>query len=242
MAHDSRCGGERPPCIGHRLPRRGALLVLLAAIGLAACNTSKLSQNSGPTPTTEADPPRADERVVVLPETGDDEQVGMDCVRKAVAHRSSIPAGEFRAALYPRFEPDSLPKSEAELADLLDPGSVREKIASLGARYIVVVSGETHVGRGQVGALAEAVILITSPKSSSLSFQVWDLASVKSLGSGSASAPGDVGGGEVLVFIPIVIWASTEAATCEEITRRLSAIFEPGHERRPDPSPQRMPE
>lgn len=37
LAQGLRYRGERPPCIRRRLPRLGALLVALAAIGLAAC-------------------------------------------------------------------------------------------------------------------------------------------------------------------------------------------------------------
>lgn len=121
-----------------------------------------------------------------------------------------------------------MPKSEADLADLLDGASVREKIASMGVRYIVVVSGETRGGDEQPG-FAEYSFVVINSKSSSLSFRVWDLASVKSLGGAYATAAGGVGGGFIFL-IPVVMWASTEAATCEEISRRLGAIFEPGRE------------
>lgn len=208
---------------GKRLPAVFAVLLMLGA-----CSGRLSDQNSVSTPPTAADPPRADERVVVLVETGDDEQVGMDCVRRAVAHRGAIPAAEFRAALYPRFEPGNLPKSEADLADLLDGASVRETIASMGVRYIVVVRGETRAEEERP-LFFEYSFVWTNSKSSSLSFRVWDLASVKSLGGAYATAAGMVGGGFIML-IPVVKWASTEAAACEEISRRLGEIFEPGRE------------
>jgi hypothetical protein len=196
--------------------------------GLAACGGWLNAKNSISTPMTAADPPRADEGVVVLPENGDDQQVGMDCVRKAVARRGSIPAGKFRAALFPRFEPGNLPTSEAELADLLKDGAAREKIASMGLRYIVVVRGETRTEDHIAGAGGEGFLLMYS-KSSSHAFQVWDLARGRSLGSAYAAAEGDFGGGMVF-YIPVAKWAATEAAACAEMTRRLAAIFEPDRE------------
>jgi hypothetical protein len=56
--------------------------VLAAYLVLVACN-SELDRSSDWTATmARADPPSANERVVILPESGDDDQFGIDCARR----------------------------------------------------------------------------------------------------------------------------------------------------------------
>jgi hypothetical protein len=102
---------------------------------------------------------------------------------------------------------------------------MRDRIASMGVRYIVTVGGETSNGENHF--LGDQLGLVLGWRhSSSLSFQAWDIASAKSLGSAQATASGEKGYG-MLLLVPVVEWAPTESATCVGITQRLEAIFGP---------------
>jgi hypothetical protein len=198
---------------------------------LAACMGSKIgaadlhkSQDWTAT-AAQADPPSANERVVVLSENGDDDQFGTDCARTAVADRTAMPAGQFRKALYPWFEPKNLPKSEADLGALLDREPLRDAITSAGVRYIVTVSGDTH--SSPLNPIGPFSVAFDFDRHSSITFEVWDLKRVKSLGRLTATTSGNNYYGVLLILIPIIMWAPTETATCDEITRGLHAIFGP---------------
>ena len=125
------------------------------------------------------------------------------------------------------FEPQNLPKSEADLGALLDREHVRDAISSAGVRYIVTVSGNTYAG--PTGAQPGGYIYtgIDWDRRSDLTFEVWDLKRVKSLGRLTATAKGNNHYGLALIVVPIASWAPTETATCDEITRGLHAIFGP---------------
>jgi hypothetical protein len=194
---------------------------------LAGCSAKLNQWQNWTTTAAQADPPSANERVVVLSESGDDDQLGTDCARTAVADRTAMPAGQFRKALSPWFQPGNLPKSEADLGALLDREHVRDAISSAGVRYIVTVSGVTY--SSPQGAQLGGYIYtgIDWDRRSELTFEVWDLKRVKSLGRLTATASANNHYGMALILVPIAAWAPTETATCDEITRGLHTIFGP---------------
>ena len=206
---------------------RVSLAALASYVVLAACSSKLHQSQSWTTTAAPADLPSASERVVVLSESGDDDQFGTDCARTAVADRTAMPAGQFRKALSPWFEPENLPTSEADLGALLDREHVRDAISSAGVRYTVIVSGKTYAG--PTGAQPGGYIYtgIDWDRRSDLTFEVWDLKRVKSLGRLTATAKGNNHYGLALIVVPIASWAPTETATCDEITRGLHAIFGP---------------
>src|SRR5215469_17563979 len=92
------------------VPHGVSLAALACCIVLAACGWNDYQSQSWTTPAAQADPPSANERVVVLSESGDDDQFGTDCARTAVADRIAMPARQFQEAFSPWFEPQNLPK------------------------------------------------------------------------------------------------------------------------------------
>jgi hypothetical protein len=210
------------------VPHGVSLAALASCIVLAACipGVAKLHQSQDWAMTAaQADPPSANERVVVLSESGDDDQFGTDCARTAVADRTAMPAGQFRKALSPWFEPKNLPKSEADLGALLDREHVRDAISSAGVRYIVTVNGDTY--SSPLGPVSPLSLAFEWDRRSSITFEVWDLKRVKSLGRLTATTSGNNYYGVLLMMAPMALWAPTETATCDEITRGLHTIFEP---------------
>jgi hypothetical protein len=204
-----------------------SVAALASCILLGACSSKLQQSQSWTTTAAPADPPSANERVVVLSESGDDDQFGTDCARTAIADRTAMPAGQFRKALSPWFEPENLPKSEADLGALLDREHLRDAISSAGVRYVVTVSGKTYSSPAD-GIPAGAIYVgIHWDRRSFITFEVWDLKRVKSLGRLSATASGNNHYGIALMVVPIASWAPTETATCDEITRQLHAIFGP---------------
>src|SRR5215469_13377716 len=166
---------------------RVSLAALASYIVLAACSSKLHQSQSWTTTAAPADPPSANERVVVLSESGDDDQLGADCARAAVADRTAMPAGQFRKALSPWFEPKNLPTSEADLGALLDREHVRDAISSAGVRYIVTVSGETSSSPPKYDGYGA----FHWHRRSFIRFEVWDLKRVKSLDGLTATASGN---------------------------------------------------
>ena len=129
------------------VPHGVSLAALASCIVLAACSSKLHQSQSWTTTAAQADPPSANERVVVLSESGYGDQFGTDCARTAVADRTAMPAEQFQEAFFPWFEPQNLPKNEADLGALLDREHLRDAITSAGVRYIVTISGETNSER-----------------------------------------------------------------------------------------------
>jgi len=70
-----------------------------------------------------------------------------DCVHRGMHRANSnlrfIDPEEFRDDLFPWFEPGTAPKKTNDLALLLHRPLIREKIAQLGLRYVILIDGAT---------------------------------------------------------------------------------------------------
>ena len=73
-----------------------------------------------------------------------------DCVRRGMHRANSnlrfIDPQEFRDDLFPWFEPGTAPRKTDDLTLLLHRSLVREKIAQLGLRYVILIDGATIEG------------------------------------------------------------------------------------------------
>ncbi len=151
-------------------------------------------------------------------------------LEKQVAHRVKIvDAAAFQDALFPWFEALNAPSTIKELDALLARPLVRERIASLGVRYLVNISSTTGsdgfpgifcgAGYGGVGCLGVA----WENKTHRVQAVIWDV--LKSAESGALSiTTSGVSAGFALV-VPIVFVAHTEKDACKALAAELSRLL-----------------
>lgn len=179
-----------------------------------------------------------DESVVIIEasyHTGNETEDGfVDCVAKAVQKgRDGLrvyPDDAFVDALFPWFEPRTMPRGPKALPDLLARPGVAERIRESGVRYIVWLNGETERKSGG-GSLSCAVGpggggcfgLAWWENDSSYEAAVWDLADGKSAGEVSAAVRGTSMIPAVIVPLPLI--ARTQAAACKGLARELKAFI-----------------
>ena len=213
-------------------------MIRVAAAGLAILllTACKEQSSTGKLEQTEMQPGAAalasGEQVVILNDTGwDSEDEGpAGCVKNAVRRTNSkihLQDGDaFRTGLYPWFEPGVAPKTEEELSKLLRQPLVSRKVAALGVRYVVMMSGGTHTSNawgemfpGPPGAVVGSDVRISFHAS------VWDMKKVRSAGSLGTSVSGS---NFMLLIPPIPIMNATEQDACDDIGRRLAEFFTGG--------------
>jgi hypothetical protein len=158
----------------------------------------------------------------------------LDCVSKGVQKgRNKIPVypdDRFVDALFPWFEPRTMPEGPEALPDLIKRAGVAERLEESGVRYIIWVTGDTERSSGG-GGLSCAVApgaagcfgLTWWENDSSYSAAIWDIRDGKSAGEVSA----DVHGTSVIpaVIIPVPIIARTRAAACKGLARELQTFI-----------------
>jgi hypothetical protein len=209
--------------IASAIPR--TLVVALCLLQAACVFPKKLAPREATSNALEqADPPRENERLVVVPDGGDDDRFDAVCARKAVADRALLSSAEFRQVPWPTFDSGNAAQSERTFADMLEKTSLREKATALGVRYVVIVHGETSTSANDYPKDSG---LVVNTRSTSASFQAWDLARAKLLGNGTYNVSGEQSWGAFVGLFPVAIWAPTESAVCEKAARRLREIFAP---------------
>lgn len=199
-----------------------AVMLLLLAAG-AGCASTVVEEKG-----TAGGPIARGESVVVL---GD--EIGFpECVRRAMKRSDPelqfIPSLRFRDALFPWFEPGTRPNNVKELEMLLGRPVVRTRIAGLGLRFVVVISGETSESKGKgammcgggppggVGCLG----FVWWDRTTSLQADVWDLkqlneaAKVDISVSGTALLPAFV--------IPVPFIPLTETEGCNVLGSKIA--------------------
>jgi hypothetical protein len=209
--------------IASAIPR--TIVVALCLLQAACVFPKKLAPREATSNALEqADPPRENERLVVVPDGGDDDRFDAVCARKAVADRALLSSAEFRQVPWPTFDSGNAATSERAFADMLEKTSLREKAAALGVRYVVIVHGETSTSANDYPKDSG---LVVNTRSTSASFQAWDLARAKLLGNGTYNVSGEQSWGAFVGLFPVAIWAPTESAVCKKAAQRLREIFAP---------------
>jgi hypothetical protein len=136
------------------------------------------------------------------------------------------PRQEFVDALFPWFEPRTMPQAIENLADLLARPGVRTQISQRGVRYLVWISGSTErtsesgglscaAGPGGGGCIGFA----WWESDGSYQASVWDLRQAVDAGQVKASVHGTSMVPALIIPLPLI--ARTEAAACKGLAREL---------------------
>ena len=134
-----------------------------------------------------------------------------------------VPEDKFRDALFPWFESNTFPNDIDELSNLMNNDFVRERIESLGVRFVILIHGLTAQSKlegGGGGVGVAAVGILAAERETRIHATVWDLNEVVSLGDVNAESQGDVG--TIIIGLPIPMLAFTESTACSEVAKQIS--------------------
>ena len=222
----------RAPDTASRFAPRAALLIALSA-SCAACMTTRVEESKNA-----ATGLGSGESVVILATSyhkgkategdflecvNDEVQQGRDAVKV-------YPNGEFTDALFPWFEPRTMPQNAEALPDLLGRPGVAERIQERGVRYLVWVNGTTEQTNGG-GSLSCAVGpggggcfgLTWWEDEASYDAAVWDLQQKVDTGKVSADAHGTSMIPALIIPVPLI--ARTQTAACKGLARELQQFI-----------------
>ncbi|MBP1751076.1 MAG: hypothetical protein H6Q52_3615, partial [Deltaproteobacteria bacterium] len=164
----------------------------------------------------------------------DDEGVE-DCIRPAMYNINPdlrfVPAKQFRENLYPYFTRSTTPHDLEGYKRVLEKPEVRQRIDSLGVRYLIMLTqGEIDTvwhggiwcgaGYGGGGCLG----LSWWDRKSKLGLAIWDLQARSHAGNVQANAEGT---GIMPAFgLPIPVYVpATRSAVCRELGTRLGKLL-----------------
>ena len=153
-------------------------------------------------------------------------------VHKANPLLRIIPPDEFRRAVFPDLAPEAAPNNPEYLRLLLDQPTFKERVTSLGVRYLISIVGGTeqsgHTGVGGIGGGPGPGILIIGggwDRKSSLIASVLDLQQERIAGQVEASASGHPW---FLIMVPgpiIGVPAFTESKVCEDLGEAVAKFI-----------------
>jgi hypothetical protein len=212
---------------------RGNRLILMLALLLSACTTSRIDvARHVPTDLSE------DTGIVLLARKKDGgqktEEDFMECLNNALAKMQLLiriyPEQDFLDNLFPWFESRTAPETPEELPALLNRPGVREKVSETGVRYIVWVDGSSErvdggggmscaVGPGGGGCFG----FVWWDTASVYEASIWDLQVGRSVGAVSADASGMSYVPALLVPVPLI--ARTQTAACKGVAEQLRGFF-----------------
>jgi hypothetical protein len=146
-----------------------------------------------------------------------------DAFPPPAALRSDAPAAALRDALFPWLDPGVAPTGAEEFAALLETRLVRERLNAIGVRYLVVLAGGP-AGSHTTDALAMVPYggfwgILKERQEYALQASVWDIQSRTIVGVGQGSWSRAIG--MVGVFLPVPLYYSTEAQTCDEMVKSV---------------------
>jgi hypothetical protein len=137
---------------------------------------------------------------------------------------------QFVDALFPWFEPRTMPSGPEALPELFKRPEVEKRLSESGVRYIVWVRGDTEKSSSG-GSLSCAIApgaggcfgLAWWENDSSYAAAIWDIKAGKSAGEVSA----DVRGTSVIpaIIIPLPLIARTKAAACKGLAQELQSFI-----------------
>lgn len=222
---------------GKRCTRINGLIQLLVttliASYLSGCMTTRVEESKNA-----ATGIRKGESVVIMEasyHTGNEtEDNFIDCVSKKIQNGSNrinvFPDEEFVDALFPWFEPRTMPQGPEGLPDLFARPGVSERLKDGGVRYIIWVTGETEQSASG-GSLSCAIApggggcfgLAWWEDDASYTAAIWDINDRTSAGEVSTN----VHGTSVIpaLIIPLPLIARTQAAACKGLARELQSFL-----------------
>lgn len=158
----------------------------------------------------------------------------VDCVTREVQKGklklNVFPDQDFADALFPWFEPRTMPQGPNALPDLMAKPGVADRIRDSGVRYIVWINGNTERTSGG-GSLSCAVGpggggcygLAWWENDSSYEASVWDIKDGESAGAVSAAVKGTSMIPALIVPLPLI--ARTQSAACKGLAKELRAFI-----------------
>ena len=209
------------------------VLAVILLISLTGCMTTRIEESKN-----NATGIRKDESIVILEASyhagNETEDEFVDCVSKKVQKgRSGInvyPDDKFVDAMFPWFEPRTMPRDPAALPALFARPGLTERLEASGVRYIIWQTGDTEQASSG-GSLSCAIMpggggcfgLAWWEDDSIYKATIWDIRNGKSAGEVSA----DVHGTSVIpaFFIPVPLIARTKAAACNGLAKELRAFI-----------------
>jgi hypothetical protein len=166
--------------------------------------------------------------------TSNTEDGFVDCVTSAVQRGSNglnvYPDEDFVDALFPWFEPRTMPQGPESLAELLKRPGIATQLNNSGVRYIVWLNGDTERTNGG-GSLSCAVGpggggcfgLAWWENDSSYEASVWDVRKGVSAGEVSAAVHGTSMVPALIIPLPFI--ARTQKAACKGLSRELRTFI-----------------
>ncbi len=215
------------------LARHRVLALAFVCAWLSACMTTRIEQSKN-TATSIND----DESVVILEasyHSGNETEDGfLDCVSNSVQKGANgievYPDDKFMDALFPWFEPRTMPKGPESLPDLLKKHGVADRLYESGVRYIIWVNGNTERTSGggsmscAVGPGGGGCFGLTWWENDSIyEAAIWDIRDAKSAGEVSASVHGTSVIPALIVPLPFI--ARTQSAACKGLARELQTFI-----------------
>lgn len=163
------------------------------------------------------------------------------CLKREINNtkHTVIDAKLFKEALFPFFEPNTIPNNSVDMTVLLEKPRIKKKTSDLNVRYVVTeiqertYSGSSGLGLGEIGIGAGGDIgqglmlcseygclgLATNEKTTDMSLVVWDLENPERSITSDVSADGkDVWVG---FFLPIPLPAGTQSTVCRKMAEQI---------------------
>lgn len=167
---------------------------------------------------------------------GDDDNI-VTCVRSAAAKADTalkmMPPQDFRDALFPWFEPSTIPRTAEQLALSMSQPAVYAKISALNLHYAVIVEGATSSSGDSVNLVLGGVVW--EAQTTRLSGRILDLREARRLGSIDVSVSED-SAGAVIGLLPVGTVPVTEGPACRELGRQLAAYLTGRPVSKPEPA------
>jgi hypothetical protein len=155
-----------------------------------------------------------------------------DAARKADPSLRIVLPDEFRHTVFPDLAPEAVPDKPEYFALLLDHSAFMERLAALGIRYLISVSGVTlqtgGPGAGAIGGPGAGVLVIAGSwdRTTSLTASVLDFQQKHVAGKLEASAAGHPW---VLIVFPSPLMigapAFTESKACQELGEAVAKFI-----------------
>lgn len=156
-----------------------------------------------------------------------------DCVHEAMLESAPdlalMPGHEFRDALFPWFEPATLPAGVEELSALISKPVVKRRIEDLQVRYVAVIAGNTdRLNEGSFNCVAAysgagCLGFGSEERTSRLSAALWDVEQGAFAGEITATTAGT--NVSIGVIVPILLFSATESAACDGLGERLARLL-----------------
>ena len=214
-------------------PRLGLVILALVLAGCPLPTTTEVVEDLkvGREADVEARPRLlgAGQAVVILSDDGNPEGWVVACVHEKIKRR--IPEGrivseqKFRDALFPWFEPETVPGDEKAFAETLARPVVVERLATMRIAYLVTLGAASSPAGGRsppavAGRRGLAAGIGFAKLRSAVGARIWDVGSRALAGTISAASEGSD-----IVVLPLWFHAYTEQSACGALGERIAAIL-----------------